>query len=51
MPETTLSQFEQKLKQANQQPPQCADNQFLLLRLFHHIPPRIINDITNGQHY
>lgn len=35
-------QFEQQLKQANQQTPQCADNQFLLLRLFHYIHPRII---------
>lgn len=48
MPETTFSQFEQKLKQANQQTPQCADNQFLLLRLFHHIHPRIINELNQA---
>lgn len=43
-----FSQFEQNLKLANQQTAQCADKQFILLRLFHHIHPRIIAELNQA---
>lgn len=48
MSENPFIQLEQNLKQATLQTPQCADSQFILLRLFHHIHPRIINELNQA---
>lgn len=48
MSEQAFFQFEQNLKQVNRQGGMCGNSQFILLRLFHHINPRIITALNQA---
>lgn len=48
MSEQAFFQFEQNLKKINRQAIPCGNSQFILLRLFHHINPRIITALNQA---